>query len=158
MSAQVALSLLLLVGAGLFLRTLQKLQTVPLGFERQQLLLFSVSPGLNGYKGARLAEYYRDIQSRIGTIPGVNSVSLSSHGPVGYGESSSSVSIPGVTTGKQRVDLHRLLVGPDYFQTLGIPMLMGRVLNARDDTTAPEVAVINDALLRAAFCSAGALG
>ncbi len=157
-SAQVALSLLLLVGAGLFLRTLQKLQTVPLGFERQQLLLFSVSPGLNGYRGSRLAEYYRDMQSRIGVIPGVSSVTFSSHGPVGYGESSSSVSIPGVTTDKQRVDLHRLLVGPGYFDTLGIPTLIGRVLNGRDDTSAPKVAVINQALMHEAFGGDSPLG
>jgi predicted permease len=157
-SAQVALSLLLLVGAGLFLRTLQKLQSVPLGFERQQLLLFSVSPGLNGYKGARLAEYYREVQSRIGTIPGVSSVSFSSHGPVGYGESSSSITIPGVTTDKQRVDVHRLIVGPGYFNTLGIPMLTGRMLSERDDASGPKVAVVNDALIREAFGGDNPLG
>lgn len=157
-SAQVALSLLLLVGAGLFLRTLQKLQSVPLGFERQQLLLFSVSPGLNGYKGARLAEYYREVQSRIGTIPGVSAVSFSSQGPVGYGESVSSVSIPGVTTDKQRVNVHRLIVGPGYFDTLGIPMLTGRVLSERDDASGPKVAVVNDALVREAFGGDNPLG
>jgi predicted permease len=157
-SAQVALSLLLLVGAGLFLRTLQKLQSVPLGFERQQLLLFSVSPGLNGYKGARLAEYYREVQSRIGTIPGVSAVSFSSHGPVGYGESSSSISIQGVTTEKQRVEVHRLIVGPGYFDTLGIPMLTGRMLSEHDDASGPKVAVINDALVREAFGGDNPLG
>jgi predicted permease len=157
-SAQVALSLLLLVGAGLFLRTLQKLQSVPLGFERQQLLLFSVSPGLNGYKGARLAEYYREVQRRVAGITGVGSVSFSSHGPVGYGESSSSITIPGVTTDKQRVDVHRLIVGPGYFDTLGIPMLTGRMLSERDDTSAPKVAVVNDALVREAFGGDSPLG
>lgn len=157
-SAQVALSLVLLVGAGLFLRTLQKLESVPLGFEREGLLLFSVAPGLNGYKGEPLAEYYRQVQERITTIPGVSAVSFSSHGPVGDGASSSSIRIPGVTTGKELFDLHRHLVGPGYFTTLGIPTLTGRVLDERDNPSGPKVAVVNQTLARSAFGDDNPLG
>ena len=157
-SAQVALSLVLLVGAGLFLRTLQKLQSVPLGFERDHVLLFSVAPGLNGYTGASLVEYYRQVQERVAAIPGVSSVSFSSHGPVGDGESSSSIKIPGVTSGKEVFDLHRHLVGPDYFATLGIPTLAGRVLDERDNASAPKVAVVNQTLARNAFGEDDPLG
>ena len=157
-SLQVALSLVLLVGAGLFLRTLQKLESVPLGFERENLLLFSVAPGLNGYKGASLAEYYRQVQERITAIPGVSKVSFSAHGPVGEGSSSSSIKIPGVTTGDQKFDLHRHLVGPGYFDTLGIPTLTGRVLDERDNTSAQKVAVVNQTLARSAFGEDNPLG
>ena len=157
-SAQVALSLVLLVGAGLFLRTLQNLENVPLGFERDRLILLSVSPGLNGYKGAALAEYYRQVQERIATTPGVSSVSFSSHGPVGDGSSSSSIKIPGVTKGKEVFDLHRHLVGPNYFATLGIPMLAGRVLDERDNDAGPKVAVVNATLARNAFGEDNPLG
>jgi predicted permease len=157
-SAQVALSLVLLVGAGLFLRTLQKLENVPLGFERDRLVLFSVSPGLNGYKGAKLAEYYRQVQERIAAIPDVSAVSFSGHGPVGDGSSSSSIKIPGVTKGKEVFDLHRHLVGPNYFATLGIPMLTGRVLDERDNDAGPKVAVVNETLARNAFGEDNPLG
>ena len=157
-SAQVALSLVLLVGAGLFLRTLQKLESVPLGFDREHLLMFSIAPGLNGYTGARLADYYRQVQDRIAAIPGVTGVSFSSHGPVGDGVSSSSVKIPGITTGKEVFDLHRHLVGPGYFSTLGIPTLTGRVLDERDTATAPRVTVVNQTLARSAFGEDNPLG
>lgn len=150
-AAQVALSLVLLVGAGLFLRSLQKLESVPIGFERERMLLFSISPGLNGYRGPRLAEYYRQVQDRISAIPGVTSATFSSHAAVADGESSSSIKIPGVTKGKEVFDLHRHLIGPAYFKTLGIPVLMGRVFDGRDDATAPKVAVVNQTLARSAF-------
>ncbi|HSE37877.1 MAG TPA: ABC transporter permease, partial [Blastocatellia bacterium] len=157
-SVQVALSLVLLVGAGLFLRTLQKLESVPLGFQRENLLLFSVAPGLNGYRGAALAEYYRQVQERITAIPGVSKVSFSAHGPVGDGSSSSSIKIPGVTTGEEKFDLHRHLVGPGYFATLGIPTLIGRILDERDNDSAPKVAVVNQTLAKSAFGEDNPLG
>src|SRR4030095_16967390 len=157
-SAQVALSLVLLIGAGLFLRTLQKLENVPLGFERDRLLLFSISPGLNGYKGATLEAYYRQVQERVAAIPGVSAVSFSAHGPIGDGSSSSSIKIPGVTSGKELFDLYRHLFGPGYFDTLGIPTLMGRVLDDRDNASGPQVAVVNQTLARKAFGEDNPLG
>jgi predicted permease len=157
-SAQVALSLVLLVGAGLFLRTLQKLENIPLGFDRQQLILFSVAPGLNGYTGARLAEYYRQTRDRIAAIPGVSAVTFSAHAPIADGSSSSSIRIPGVTTGKERFDLYRHLIGPGYFDTLGIPTLIGRVLDERDNENGPQVAVVNQTLARKAFGEDNPLG
>jgi predicted permease len=157
-SAQVALSLVLLVGAGLFLRTLQNLESVPLGFERQHLILFSVAPGLNGYSGARLADYYQQVQKRIAMIPGVSAVSFSSHAAVGDGTSSSSVKIPGVTAGTERFELYRHLIGPRYFSTLGIPTLKGRVVDERDNASAAKVAVVNQTLARQAFGDADPLG
>ncbi|MEP6637470.1 MAG: ABC transporter permease [Acidobacteriota bacterium] len=157
-STQVALSLVLLVGAGLFIRTLQKLQNVPLGFDRQQLILFSVAPGLNGYTGPRLAEYYRQVRERITGIPGVSAVTFSAQAPVAGGSSSSTVQIPGVTNGKEGFELYRHLIGPGYFETLGLPILMGRAMDERDNVAGPLVAVVNHELARKAFGEDNPLG
>ncbi|HMG33577.1 MAG TPA: ABC transporter permease [Blastocatellia bacterium] len=152
---QVALSLLLLIGAGLFSRTLQKLQGVSLGFDRERLLLFSVWPGLNGYRGDRLVNYYTDVQSRIAALPGVRSVSFSGHGPIAYGSNVSFCSVPQME--KTRV-LRTNGIGPGYFETLGIPLFAGRFINQHDDESGPKVAVINRALAAEVFGDTDPLG
>jgi predicted permease len=157
-AAQVALSLVLLVGAGLFLRTLQKLQDVPLGFEKNHLLMFRVKPGLNGYKGASLYEYYRQVRERIAAIPGVSSVSFSTHGPVGDGMSSTNSKIPGVLNNDEQFDFHRHLIGPGYCEAVGIPLLAGRTLDERDTAAGPKVAVINQTFARNAFHDVDPIG
>ena len=142
-AGQVALCLLLLVSAGLLLRTLQSLQRVDLGFNRQNLLLFTVRPGLNGYKGAQLDEYYLEMQRRMQRLPGVHSVSFADRNPIGQGTSSTSGSISGYTPAGKGVDIYRHIVGPGYFDTLGIRMRLGRALGPQDTRTAPQVIVVN---------------
>lgn len=142
-AGQVALCLLLLVSAGLLLRTLQTLQRVDLGFNRQNLLLFTVRPGLNGYKGAQLDEFYLEMQRRMQRLPGVQSVSFADRNPIGQGTSSTSGSIPGYTPGGKGVDIYRHIVGPGYFDTLGIRLRLGRTLGPQDTRTAPQVIVVN---------------
>ncbi len=93
-AGQVALCLLLLVSAGLLLRTLRTLQGVNLGFNRQNVLLFTVRPGLNGYKGEQLDQFYVEMQRRMQQLPGVQSVSFADRNPIGQGSSSTSGSIP----------------------------------------------------------------
>ncbi|HYV03536.1 MAG TPA: FtsX-like permease family protein, partial [Blastocatellia bacterium] len=110
------------------------------------------------YTGPRLADYYRQLQERIAAVPGVTGVSFSAHGPVGDGVSSSSARIPGVTEGKQTFDLHRHLIGPGYFATLGLPTMTGRVLDERDNATGPRVTVVNQTLARSAFGDNNPLG
>ena len=150
-AGQVALCLVLLVGAGLFLRTLRNLQNADLGFQRDHLLQFSVQPGLNGYQGARLAGYYEELQQRIQATPGVRSVGLSQHALIGGGVSTSSALIPGYTSGKRRVDVYRNGVGPGFFETMGIPQVLGRAIGARDGPLAPKVAVVNERLVKDYF-------
>jgi predicted permease len=150
-AGQVALCLLLLVSAGLFLRTLGNLEATDLGFRRDQLLQFSLQPGLNGYQGARLASYYRELQQRIQSIAGVRSVGLSEHALVGGGVSTSTAAIPGYTDGKRRVEVYRNVVGPGFFETLGIPLVLGRTIESRDGVTAPKVAVVNEKLVQKYF-------
>jgi len=150
-AAQVALCLLLLVSAGLFLRTLGNLEGTDLGFRRDHLLQFTVQPGLNGYQDARLASYYEELHRRIQSIAGVRSVGYSSHALVGGGVSTSDAAIPGYTDGKRRVDVYRNVVGPGFFETLGIPLVLGRAIETRDGMTAPKVAVVNEKLVKAYF-------
>jgi predicted permease len=150
-TAQVALSLLLLIGAGLFVRTLQKLETTDIGFNRENLLLFSIQPGLNGYESARLGNLYKELQQRIAAIPGVRSASLSQHTLIGEGSSSTTMSVPGYTSPGRGVDVRRNLVGPHFFETLGIPLILGRAIDERDDENAPKVAVINQKAVKEFF-------
>jgi predicted permease len=142
-AGQVALCLLLLVSAGLLLRTLQTLQGVNLGFNRQNVLLFTVRPGLNGYTGAHLDEFYLEMQRRMQRLPGVQSVSFADRNPIGQGTGSTSGSISGYTPAGEGVDIYRHIVGPGYFDTLGIRLRVGRVLGPQDTHTAPQVIVVN---------------
>ena len=142
-AGQVAVCLLLLVSAGLLLRTLQRLQGVDLGFNRQNILLFTVRPGLNGYKGEQLDQYYTEMQRRLQRIPGVQSVSFSDRNAIGAGTSITAGEIPGYTEPGKRADVYRHVVGPGYFETLGIPIRLGRALGPQDTHTSPLVAVVN---------------
>jgi predicted permease len=142
-SGQVALCLLLLVSAGLLLRTLKTLQNLDLGFNKQNILLFTVRPGLNGYKSAQLDEFYLELQRRIQGIPGVQSVTFSDRNAIGAGMSSTAAMIPGYVDSGRGVDFYRHVVGPDYFETLGIPIRLGRALGEQDTHSSPLAAVVN---------------
>jgi predicted permease len=142
-AGQVALCLLLLVSASLLLRTLQTLEEVNLGFDRQNILLFTVRPGLNAYKGDQLDQFYLEMQRRMQRLPGVESVSFADRNPIGQGTSSTSGTIPGYTPGTKGVTIYRHIVGPDYFDTLGIRLRLGRTLGAQDTRSAPQVIVVN---------------
>jgi predicted permease len=146
-AAQVALCLLLLVSAGLLLRTLNALQGVDLGFSRQNVLLFTVRPGLNGYKGISLDDFYLELQRRIQRLPGVEAVSFSDRNAIGAGMSIIEGEIPGYVENGHRADIHRHIVGPGYFETLEIPIRIGRGLGAQDTRTAPLVTVVNQKLV-----------
>jgi predicted permease len=140
---QVGQGLVLLVASGLMLGTLRRLQAVDLGFPRERLLVFDVKPGLNGYAGPRLAGYYDELARRVSAIPGVRSVAFSQLGPIGTGSSSGNLEIPGVSPPGTHYDYFRHVVSAGYFDTLGVPVLAGRPIQARDTATAPRVAVVN---------------
>ncbi len=156
--SQVALCLLLLTGAGLLVQTLLRLQRVDLGFNPQHVLIFEVQPGLNGYKGARLAGYYQDLQQHVGTIPGVRSVGLSQRGPIGDGWSQGRVSIPGITPRGKGVPFYRHWISGGFFETLEIPLVMGRLITARDASSAPRAVVVNQKFVREYLRGESALG
>lgn len=147
-SAQVALCLLLLISAGLLLRTLRRLQTVNLGFDRENLVTFRVFPGMNGYSGARLAGYYDDLQRAIEAIPGVRAVGLTQIGPVGQGSSSTNGTIAGYSEPGKKLDMYRHKVSPGLFAALKIPLLLGRDFNDQDTEASPKVAIVNQRFVR----------
>jgi len=150
--AQVGLSLLLLIGAGLFTRSLGKLMAIDPGFDEDNLLAFTVDPSLNGYDELRRSALYDGIRSQIAAEPGVRSVSMSEIGLMTGDGASSNFSAEGHDSieGESNSSSH-VGVGAGYFRTLGIPLLSGRGVAESDAATAPKVAVVNEAFARKFF-------
>ena len=150
--SQVMLSMVLLFVAGLFTHSLEELLSVDLGFRPEHVLVLSVDPTLVGYQGPRLVDLYRDLLEHTRTVPGVMSVSLSRGGLVTRATWGGIVSVPGYTTGPGE-GMASLFnpVGPDFFRTAGIPILLGRDLRDQDNETAPKVAIINETFARQFF-------
>ncbi|PYV73914.1 MAG: hypothetical protein DMG97_10085 [Acidobacteria bacterium] len=143
---QGALSLLLLVGAGLLLRSLHSLEDQRFGFETQGRLVVSVDPSLAGYKLERLASLYQQIEERVRQLPGVASVSYSMYSPLEGNRWSNDVLFEdGRTRAKQGEEDYMAWdrVGPHYFETLGTAVLRGRAIDERDAPSSRHVAVVN---------------
>src|SRR5262249_37189425 len=138
--SQIALSLLILVAAGLFLRTLSNLQSVELGFNQQHLLLFEVNARQAGQDDGQIGAFYADLQKRFAVIPGVLSVSLAQDSLIRAGRGSP-VNVPGKDSDP---NTRLLFVGPAYFTTMQIPLLEGREVEERDRSGSQEVAVISE--------------
>lgn len=158
-SAQVAVSLLLLVLAGLFLRTLRNLQNQDYGFERTHLLLAQTSERLAGYAPHQLPALHQQLLQRLSAIPGVRSVALAQMPPISNGTWSSNISLSGYTPGPNEnlgSDLNR--VSGAYFETAGIPILAGRGFTEADNANNLKVAVVNETLARHFFPHGDALG
>jgi predicted permease len=141
--AQVALSLLLLIGAGLFVRTLQNLRGLDPGFQREDVFLASVDGSKLGYRDARLAGFYGDALRRIETLHGVEAASFSAITPLSGGGISNHVTIGGKPIDREQTEL--IPVSARYFETMRTPVLLGREFTARDDARAPKVAIVNQA-------------
>jgi predicted permease len=157
--AQVALSLLLLIIAGLFVHSFQKLASVALGYDREHLLLFQVNPLESGYKGPAIAQLYKDLLDRIGTVPGVRAVSLSQNGLFSHSESADEISIEAYTPKSgQDMDARFDQVGPNYFSTVGIPILVGREIGPQDSGNGQRVGVINQTMARYYFGDESPIG
>lgn len=137
---QVALSLVLLAGAGLFVRTLHNLRSVDLGFEESGLLRVNGLQG--GFKDAALADLYERIQTYLETVPGVQSATMTPFALLASSASNYSLTIPGyVPKADERVGARVLHVGSRFFETMGLRLALGRPLEARDREDAPLVAV-----------------
>lgn len=157
--AQVSLSLVLLVGAGLFIRTLLNLQHASTGFNTQNLLLFGVDATHAGYAGARLADFYEELERRIEALPGVRSVSASHSTLIGGGGNFQMLQIPGyMAKPRENVGAAINWVGPNFFQTMGIPFALGRDIAESDTSDAPKVIVVNEQFVRQFFSGANPLG
>ncbi|MEX2262175.1 MAG: ABC transporter permease [Bryobacteraceae bacterium] len=141
---QVSTALVLVVGAGLFARTLLNLGRVELGFRPDHLLLFYVEPQRNGYKDQRLIDVYRRIQEKVSAIPGVQAVTLV-RSPLLSGWSSSDwVTIPGYE--KKAILSYVHIVGERFLTIMGTPILLGRDFRLSDDQNSAKVAIVNAAM------------
>jgi predicted permease len=160
--AQVAMSLVLLVGAGLFVRTLRNLQNVETGFDTQRLLLFSVSPNLIGYQGDRLADLYKRIFERLEAIPGVNAATFSRNALLSGSASGRGVVFADAEASARRrgeneeIRIHQ--VRENYLEAMETPLLAGRQLGAQDDVRAPRVAIVNQNFAQRFFPDESPLG
>jgi predicted permease len=156
---QVAISLVLLVGAGLFLRTLQNLRQVDVGFNAQNLAIFRVMPQLNRYDEERSRALYDEILDRLKAVPGVRSTAMSNPALLSGSVSSTSIFVQGRVYGLDQHDgINRLVVSPTFFETMAIPLLSGRGFTARDGDKAPKVVVINDTAARKYFPGENPIG
>jgi predicted permease len=156
---EVALSLLLLAGAGMLVRSLLKLRDVNPGFNQDRVFLFEVDPTLVGYRGNQLANVYKQLADAIVTLPGVRSVSLSALSPMSHGLWRTGVFVQGHLP-RANEDTTALWnpIGPNFFRTLEIPLRQGRDFVPQDDSTAPKVAIINEAMARFYFGNDSAIG
>jgi putative ABC transport system permease protein len=156
---QIAVSLLLLVCAGLFGKTLVNLTRVDLGIGVDQLIAFSLAPKLNGYSDRQTALFYERLTERLAAVPGVAAASAAEVPAVGNSRSSTSIAVEGyVPQGEGASSTNYNSVGPGYFRTLGTPLVVGREFTPSDTLTAPKVAIVNEAFVRRFFAGQNPLG
>ena len=157
--AQVALSLLLLVGAGLFIRTLYNLQRVDLGFNQENLLLFRLQPEQDGYKDERLLQFYQQLFERLDNLPGVRAATFGRVPLIAQDNYINGILLPGETemTAPRR-PINRQMARENYFATMEIPFLRGRGFTAQDDERASLVAIANQTFAQKFFPTEDALG
>ena len=154
MVAQIAFTLLILVAAGLFLRTMSNLASIPLGFNRESLLTFQVNARQAGHRDPEIVTFYRDLLTQLAALPGVRAASLSNHALLGMGTSGTGVRVSGAAPADSSI----LTIGPGFFTTMQIPLLLGRDIDARDRPGSPMVAVVNEAFARRNFGDRSPLG
>jgi len=155
---QMVLSLLLLTGAGLFLRTLDKLHQVDLGYERDHVLVPWVLPTLVGYEGPKELQLYQDLLDRLNALPGVRSASLSRMSLL-FGYWGRRVSVPGLTpVAREKMEVAFNAIAPRFFETMGIPLLLGRDFSRADGVTAPRVAIVGEETARQYFPGQSPIG
>jgi putative ABC transport system permease protein len=151
---QVALSLPLLVSAALLLRTLQNLRAFDTGFGKENVLLASVNPALNGYAKERTAAFFDELLARTRTLPGVNFASLASDSPISGGWDQNGIVVEGYTPREgERMSCDATYVSSDYFKSLEIPFLIGRDFDERDRIGAPKVVIVNEKMAKQYFGS-----
>jgi putative ABC transport system permease protein len=148
--AQVAVSLMLLVGAGLFVKSMFYAQELNPGFEAKQILLANVNVGLHGYDETKGRNFYQRVIERIKTLPGVEAASLGNWLPLGPDNNGAIVNVEGYVPryANERISIGYTLAGPEYFETMKTPLVQGRGFTATDDEKAPRVVVVNETMAR----------
>jgi predicted permease len=157
--SQVGLSMVLLAGAGLFARSLMKLQEEDVGFNRDNVLLIGIDPRLGGYQPTELSALYRQVLDRIKEVPGVQSATIATYSPISGTGRDSTVTVRGYTPrAGENLDVADILIGPNYGATLGVPLLLGREIDIRDTPANQKVAVVNQSFARYFFHGENPIG
>jgi len=158
-AAQVTLSLLLLIGAGLFIRSLKNLKDLDPGFHTNNLVEFSIDPTRNGYKPERSLDFYRQLRENLDAIPGVEASAFAVMPVLSGDEWDNSIAIEGFSHNPTDMpDPHMQFITPDYFRTMNIPILAGRDFRMSDGREAPKVCIVNEKFARRYFKDGNALG
>jgi predicted permease len=157
--SQIALTLPLLVGAGLFVRSLVNLRSIEAGFNRQNTVIFKMNTSATGFNNdARLANLYREVEGRVGQVPGVRAAAFSMFTFYSGWVSGSAFARGAANPANTDVDVLENYVGPGYFKAMGLPLVLGRAFDLRDTEKAPKVAVINQTMARQLFPNESPIG
>jgi putative ABC transport system permease protein len=160
---QVALSIVVLIGAGLFLRSLNHARAINPGFDAEHILTLSFNTAAQKYDATKAEQFYQQLSNRVQALPGVQSVSLAQSAPLSYFYSpafSSPVFVEGhePPQGEDPPFAGNNAIGPNYFRTLGVPLLSGREFTDGDRKGAPAVAIVNESLVRELFLNTNPIG
>jgi predicted permease len=156
---QIAISLVLLVGANLFARSLVNLETQAFGFDRDHVLLARIYPRLAGYTPEAVGVLYRKLFDRVSALPGVRSATVARYSPMGGSRSANSGVVEGYTPNPgESVQLETIQVGPAYPETLGLTLLQGRAIGIQDTATTPKVGMVTTAFVRKYFPNQNPIG
>jgi macrolide transport system ATP-binding/permease protein len=152
--SQIAVTLLILVAAGLFARTLSNLESIQLGFNRENVLTFQLNPWQAGHREPEIVAFYNDLRMRFAAIPGVRSATISNMPLIGAGTGGTMASV----SGRKEEFCGVLTVGAGFLTTMQIPTLLGRQIEERDRAGASQVAVVNEAFAKMHFGDQNPLG
>ncbi len=158
-AGQISLSLVLLIGAGLFVRSLRNLQDLNPGFDVSNLLSFAVDPTLSGYKPDKAKQFYKELTGQLALLPGVGGAAMCVVPPLSFDEWDGSVSVEGYAA-KPGEDMNPRMnyVSPGYFAAMRIPLYAGRDFTDRDTLGAPKVVIVNEKFARHYFGDRPAVG
>jgi macrolide transport system ATP-binding/permease protein len=151
--SQIVFSLLMLAAAGLFVRTLSNLQSIQMGFNRENLLLFELNARQAGHRDPEILAFYAELRKRFAAIPGVRNATLSHASLLGAGRR-----LELRVSGTPSPDTWILNTGPGFFSTMQIPMLVGREISERDQPGSPGVVVVNERFTKIHFANENPLG
>ncbi len=156
-TAQIAMSMVLLCVTGLFLRSLEQATGIDVGFRSQGVLMVSVDPRINGYTAGQTNRFLDELRERVAALPGVQSVAVTDSAPLSGGNRSDGFTVEGGPTNREAPIVDEYMASAGYFETLGIPRIAGRDF-AHESATGPKVAIANEALARQLFGTENPIG
>jgi len=157
--SQVILTTVLLVGAGLFAKSLNNLKKLDLGMRPEHLITFSIQPELNGYSPQRTTALFDQLHQSLNALAGVDSVTEAMIADLTDSNSSSNITVEGYQSGdNEDMNVNQNYIGPAYFSTMGIPLLQGREFSSADTANSPKVAIINEAMVKRFFANRNPIG